>query len=50
MGTLLELMEIMLVPTNENKEKIKNMKTCGLKSEIQFNEQLKTQIVIMKNT
>ena len=23
-----------LVPTNENKEKIKNMKNCGLKSEI----------------
>ena len=30
----LDLIDLTLVPTNESKEKVKNMKNCGVKSEI----------------
>ena len=30
----LDLIDLTLVSTNESKEKVKNMKNCGIKSEI----------------
>ena len=38
-----------LVPTNESKEIIKNLKNCGVKSETKIGQLLKTQMTLMKN-
>ena len=38
-----------LVSTNESKEKVKNAKNCGVKSEISLDKKLKTQMLMIKS-